>query len=42
VKTPEQAEENARAMEHGPLPEDAMARIDEILGRDGDYRQFAD
>jgi aryl-alcohol dehydrogenase-like predicted oxidoreductase len=42
VKTPEQAEENARAMEHGPLSEEEMARIDEILGRDSAYRGFAE
>ncbi|MGI5818710.1 MAG: aldo/keto reductase [Armatimonadota bacterium] len=40
VKTPEQAEENARAMEHGPLSVDEMQQIDEILGRDGGYREW--
>ena len=40
VKTAEQAEENARAMEHGSLSAAEMARIDEILGRDPQYREW--
>lgn len=40
VKTPEQAGENARAMEHGPLSPSEMARIDEILERAPDYRSW--
>jgi aryl-alcohol dehydrogenase-like predicted oxidoreductase len=32
-KTPQQVEENARAMSFGPLPPESMSRIAELLGR---------
>lgn len=41
-KTVEQVEENAGAMAHGPLSDEQMAQIDEILGRDSSYRHWGD